>query len=1181
MDPLFWLLLPYAGGQPFFRNFCEKSNFYERHRMTCKKVMTAYNLLMCLFSLVCHLGMLWLCCCKLPNGLLGMDHFAEPTGWYKSLTFYFYISKYVEFLDTYFLILVGRPVTWLQFLHHLGAPIDMAYIYHSENDGSWIFVGFNGLIHTIMYYYYAACIMKWWCPFKQIITSMQLTQFFVGLCFVTVYPIRFPEEYWGNDMKRQAWLFNFGYIAVLITLFGNFYYVNYYKKKNASKKEMKDDDKNNERTPPIIEKKQQKYMFWFKGLEVHVPEKWLADHPGGTKVFKIFQNRDATENVLATHSEEAIKKITALARVPDGVHSDKQEVMEVIYNKHKKSPYTNLLAEAKEKKLFSPCFVNELFKAFYSYGSALWGIYLIVNGKSPYTGACFMAFGWFQLGWLGHDWSHHTILPHSNSYFCFVNDMFTWTSTILRGNTLLWWKLRHNTHHVVTNEVGNDPDIRVAPVYHFFEDFNPNFLQKWQHLYYVPTLTLLHIYWYVESWMVTVRHLNSKNKREVYLAKMDVVALLLHSSISLYLAVFHCGFLPIMLTYLISGFGTSIVVFSSHYGEERLDIDEILQKTVVDYGNGIVKELPYFSLFEETLRTTRNIGGFFSFDGGFWFHLTGGLSHQIEHHLFPMMPRCNLRYMSDSIKKAVYEYNSDHSDKKTNLEYKESSLAVCVALCMALLKENVVRNCMRIITCAGTGIVGGGRNSTSSSSSTGEVDGDKKMKEKIQREKNEEDEDEKNAVREGAGEHEAKEQKEMPVTKLEILINDRVYDITNFKHPGGSIIKFSIGTDATDAFRQFHYRSERAQKLLKVLPSREKTEKDKFYDSEIELVKDFRKLEQDLKSEGVFDPSYLHVAWRITELTLFFVIGHYLCYLDVKQGSNTSYVTTIFGLVLIGIFFGRCGWFMHEGGHYSLTGQIKIDRRIQEFFYGFGCGMSACWWRNQHNKHHAVPQKLEHDVDLATLPLIAFNKAVLKDYHKKNWILKMWLPLQAYLFAPITCLLVGLGWQLYLHARHSLRTKTYIEAVFMFLRYVAWYGFFTFFLGYSILSATGMYIFANYVGCCMIFVNFSVSHTHLDVVPQDEHRSWVDYSSSHTMNVASDYLGLTTWWMCYLNYQIEHHLWPSCPQFRFPSIAPRVKALFKKHGKTYKELYYVEALQVTFANLHDVGGEILNKTKIA
>ena len=53
-----------------------------------------------------------------------------------------------------------------------------------------------------------------------------------------------------------------------------------------------------------------------------------------------------------------------------------------------------------------------------------------------------------------------------------------------------------------------------------------------------------------------------------------------------------------------------------------------------------------------------------------------------------------------------------------------------------------------------------------------------------------------------------------------------------------------------------------------------------------------------------------------------------------------------------------------------------MDRIIQTVFYGVGCGMSAGWWRVQHNKHHSMPQKLGYDVDLDTLPLVAFTEKV-------------------------------------------------------------------------------------------------------------------------------------------------------------------------------------------------------------
>jgi acyl-CoA 6-desaturase (Delta-6 desaturase) len=76
------------------------------------------------------------------------------------------------------------------------------------------------------------------------------------------------------------------------------------------------------------------------------------------------------------------------------------------------------------------------------------------------------------------------------------------------------------------------------------------------------------------------------------------------------------------------------------------------------------------------------------------------------------------------------------------------------------------------------------------------------------------------------------------------------------------------------------------------------------------------------------------------------------------------------------------------------------------------------------------------------------------------------------------------------------------------------------------------------------------------------------------MNVSPGPLKWVDWWMSYLNYQIEHHLFPSMPQFRHPIISPRVKALFEKHGLKYDQRSYVEAMTATFQNLHNVSHEV-------
>ena len=121
--------------------------------------------------------------------------------------------------------------------------------------------------------------------------------------------------------------------------------------------------------------------------------------------------------------------------------------------------------------------------------------------------------------------------------------------------------------------------------------------------------------------------------------------------------------------------------------------------------------------------------------------------------------------------------------------------------------------------------------------------------------------------------------------KKEILIEGVVYDVTFYmkKHPGGSIMRLGLNTDASDAFREFHFRSDRPHKILKVLPSRpydpEKDENKFLGATKKNFVKDFRKLEQDLKDEGIFDPSPIHITYRIVELVLMLSIGLYMIYI--------------------------------------------------------------------------------------------------------------------------------------------------------------------------------------------------------------------------------------------------------------------------------------------------------------
>lgn len=115
-------------------------------------------------------------------------------------------------------------------------------------------------------------------------------------------------------------------------------------------------------------------------------------------------------------------------------------------------------------------------------------------------------------------------------------------------------------------------------------------------------------------------------------------------------------------------------------------------------------------------------------------------------------------------------------------------------------------------------------------------------------------------------------------------------------------------------------------------------------------------------------------------------------------------------------------------------------------------------------------------------------------------------------------------------------------------------------------------VISSWVISVYLFLNFTLSHTHLPVTTEPTH--WVEYSLLHTADV--EQTPWCDWWMGYLNYQIEHHLFPTMPQFRHPLIKDRVKALAEKHNISYIVHSYAGAIKTTFKNMSNVSRDLKN-----
>jgi len=260
--------------------------------------------------------------------------------------------------------------------------------------------------------------------------------------------------------------------------------------------------------------------------------------------------------------------------------------------------------------------------------------------------ALFFAFVTTQLGFVGHDAGHRQ--PFGSTR---LNDL----SGLIHGNLLVgmsfsWWLDKHNRHHSRPNEVDSDPDIDI-PMLAFSHEEALNktgarrFISAHQAFFFFPLQTLVAL----DLQKSSVIFLTQGKARY---QKTEVALLLLH-----YIAYFG-------LIFAVLPFWQGIVFVLIHKLAAGLYLGSVFAPN--HKGMLITEHDCQIDFLRRQVLTARNVRAGFITDE--WY---GGLNYQIEHHLFPAMPRGNLAQAQRTIRAYCEEHGVSYHETSMAQSYRE------------------------------------------------------------------------------------------------------------------------------------------------------------------------------------------------------------------------------------------------------------------------------------------------------------------------------------------------------------------------------------------------------------------------------------------------------------------------------------------------------------------------------
>jgi fatty acid desaturase len=267
----------------------------------------------------------------------------------------------------------------------------------------------------------------------------------------------------------------------------------------------------------------------------------------------------------------------------------------------------------------------------------------------------------------------------------------------------------------------------------------------------------------------------------------------------------------------------------------------------------------------------------------------------------------------------------------------------------------------------------------------------------------------------------------------------------------------------------------------------------------------------------------------------------------------------------LGLIFTQVAFLAHEAAHRQILVSGPANDRLGRILAAGVVGISLSWWNNKHNRHHANPNRVGKDPDIE-VDTIRFLE---EDAAKVGRLGALITRKQGWLFFPLLTL-EGLNLH-FLGLKHLLsrgevkgrwtelslivlRFALYLTPIFVFLPIGMAFAF----LGVQ-LAVFGLYMGAS----------FAPNHKGMPIIAPDAKLDFFSKQVRTSRNIRGGWWATTL--MGGLNYQVEHHLFPSMARPYLAKAREIVIDQCRTLGVPYTETSLIESYRIVIAYLNEVG----------